>query len=226
VPPITRKQPIRDSLRAPSPCTVHCPVHPRIEGNQVLPNGAPTTPRSLGAIKGTLERMKLHTKHSLNILQCWDFANTHLVHCDRDSSTSLNCNSAVLFRVLVVVLCACCWCNSLSCVHFYSSLTLVFIWDHLCKARETPTCGDSSQRDIAEKRRTVVFKLIFGSLERGWVQPSSVGMPQRGIGKYSTWPNHEIKIIVSLVFILLRFSIHSLYLHNGSKFNTHLVKII
>jgi hypothetical protein len=56
------------------------------------------------------------------------------------------------------------------------------------------------------------------------VQPSSVGTPQRGIGKYSTWPNHGIKIVVSLVFILLRFSLYSLHLHNCSKFNTHLVK--
>ena len=30
------------------------------------------------------------------------------------------------------------------------------------------------------RKNTVVFKLIIGSLERGWVQPSSIGMPQRG----------------------------------------------
>jgi hypothetical protein len=102
-------------------------------------------------------------------------------------------------------------------------LTLVFIWNHLCKVWETPNCGDSSQRDIVEIKRTVVFKLIFGSRERGWVQPSSVGMPQR-VGKYSTWPNHGIKIVVSLVFILLWFSLYSSHLHYCSKFNTHLVK--
>jgi hypothetical protein len=54
--------------------TVHCPVvhqtvHPRIEGNQGLPNGAPTAPRSLGTIKGTPRRMEQYTKHPLNILQ-------------------------------------------------------------------------------------------------------------------------------------------------------------
>jgi hypothetical protein len=52
-----------------SHCTVHCPVHPRTEGNQGLTNGAPTAPRSLGAIKGTPRCMDQHTKHPLNILQ-------------------------------------------------------------------------------------------------------------------------------------------------------------
>jgi hypothetical protein len=33
-----------------------------------------------------------------------DSANTHLVHCDRDSSTSLSCNFDVLFCALVLVL--------------------------------------------------------------------------------------------------------------------------
>jgi hypothetical protein len=34
--------------------TVHCPVRPRTESNQCLPNGAQTAPSCLGAIKGTL----------------------------------------------------------------------------------------------------------------------------------------------------------------------------
>jgi hypothetical protein len=45
-----------------------CPVCPRTEGNQSLPNGAPTAPGSLGAIKGTPRRMEKYTKHPLNIL--------------------------------------------------------------------------------------------------------------------------------------------------------------
>jgi hypothetical protein len=49
-------------------CAPDSPVHPRTEGNHGLPNGAPTAPRSLEAIKGTPWRMELHTKHSLNIL--------------------------------------------------------------------------------------------------------------------------------------------------------------
>jgi hypothetical protein len=30
------------------------------------------------------------------------------------------------------------------------------------------------------KEKTMVFKLIIRSLERGWVQPSSIGTPQHG----------------------------------------------
>jgi hypothetical protein len=161
-------------------------------------------------------------------------------HWTSNNTEKLNsrlCFSRLRFGHLFwVVTPLCCLCALLSCfvhvshckfvsfVWFYSPLTLEFIWDHLCKAWETPNCGDSSQRDIVEIKRNVVFKLIFGSLERGWVQPSSVGVPQCGVGKYSTWPNHRIKIIVSLVLILLRFSPHSLHLHNCSKFNTHIVK--
>jgi hypothetical protein len=73
-----------------------CPMRPRTEGNYDLPNGATTAPRCLGAIKGTPRCMEQNTKHLLNILRCWYFAFTHLVHCDRDSSTFLSCNSTVL----------------------------------------------------------------------------------------------------------------------------------
>jgi hypothetical protein len=61
--------------------------------------------------------------------------------------------------------------------------------------------------DKFETKRTMVFKWIIGSLERGLVQSSSVGMPQRGLGKCSTCLNHEIKIVVSTVFILVRLSL-------------------
>jgi hypothetical protein len=88
-------------------CAPDSPVHPRTEGNQCLPNRALTAPRSLGAIKGTPRRMELNTKHPLNILQQRDSTNTQSFHCDRDLNTSLSCNSAVLFRVLFLVLYAC-----------------------------------------------------------------------------------------------------------------------
>jgi hypothetical protein len=50
-------------------CASYCPVHSRTEGNQCLPNGAPTTPRSFGAIKGTPRHMEFYTMHPLNIIQ-------------------------------------------------------------------------------------------------------------------------------------------------------------
>jgi hypothetical protein len=73
-----------------------CPVRPRTESNYGLPNGAPTAPSYLGAIKGTPRRMEQYTKHLLKILRRRDFAFAHLIHCDRFSSTFLSCNSDVL----------------------------------------------------------------------------------------------------------------------------------
>ena len=90
--------------------TVHSLVRPRIEGNYCLPNGAPTAPSCHGAIKGTHRRMEQYTKHLLNILRHRDLAFTHLIHCVRDSSTFLSCNSTVVLscarsrRVCVLVL--------------------------------------------------------------------------------------------------------------------------
>jgi hypothetical protein len=87
-----------------------CPVCPWTEGNYCLPNGAPTAPRYLGAIKGTPRRMEQYTKHLLNILRHRDLAFVHLIHCVRYSSTFLSCNSVVLLscarsrRMCVLVL--------------------------------------------------------------------------------------------------------------------------
>jgi hypothetical protein len=56
------------------------PVHRRTEGNNCLPNGVPTAPNCLGAIKGTPRRMEQDTKPPLSILRCLDSANTHSDH--------------------------------------------------------------------------------------------------------------------------------------------------
>jgi hypothetical protein len=103
-------------------------------------SGAPTDKRKPGPSKwnsnGSLlpwgyksdpRRMEHNTEHPLNILQRRDFTNTHLIHCDRDSSTSVSCNSVVLFRVLVLVLHVCCCYNSRSCVCFYSLYSCVHL---------------------------------------------------------------------------------------------------
>jgi hypothetical protein len=55
-----------------------CPVRHPIEGKNGLPNGSPTAPSYLGAIKGTPRRMEHYTKHSLNILRRLDSKTTHL----------------------------------------------------------------------------------------------------------------------------------------------------
>jgi hypothetical protein len=57
-------------------------VCPRTKGKNCLPNGAPTAPSCLGAIKGSPRRMEQHTKPPLNILIRLDSASTHPNHCD------------------------------------------------------------------------------------------------------------------------------------------------
>jgi hypothetical protein len=58
-----------------------CPVRQRTEGKNCLPNGAPTTPSCLGAIKGPPRRMEQYTKPPLNILRLLDSGSMHPDHC-------------------------------------------------------------------------------------------------------------------------------------------------
>ena len=59
-----------------------CPVRQRIEGKNCLPNGDPTAPSRLRAIKETPRRMEQNTKPPLNILRRLDSTSTHPDHCD------------------------------------------------------------------------------------------------------------------------------------------------
>jgi hypothetical protein len=58
-----------------------CHMRQRTEGKNCLPNGAPTVPSCLGAIKGAPRRMEQYTKPPLNILRCLDSTSTHPDHC-------------------------------------------------------------------------------------------------------------------------------------------------
>jgi hypothetical protein len=128
-----RKEIAHCSLSGGAP---NCLVCPRTEGNYCLPNGAPTAPSCLGAIKGTPRRMKQKTKHLLNILRHRDLAFTHLIHCVRDLSTFLSCNSAVLLSctrsrlVCVLVLRL-----SLLCVLLFPPYSCGFIVINLVRVR-------------------------------------------------------------------------------------------
>jgi hypothetical protein len=59
-----------------------CLVRQPIEGKNCLPNGDPTAPSYLGAIKGTPRRMEQYTKPPLKIIRRLDSANTHPDTCD------------------------------------------------------------------------------------------------------------------------------------------------
>jgi hypothetical protein len=130
-------------------CTVHCPVHPRTEGNQSLPNVAPTAPRFLEAIKGTRMRMEHYTKHLLIILRHWDTATTLLLWYIEIQALVLSSNSVALFLVLLSRLVCVRYCNFVYYVCFYSPLLLCSLKIN-CVRCEISNCGDSSQRDIIE----------------------------------------------------------------------------
>jgi hypothetical protein len=95
------------------------PVRPVTEGNHSLPNGAPTAPRSLWAIKGTPGAW------SSTPSTHWTFYNT-------ENAQTHNCFIVIEIWALLwvvtplccfvcsLVLSACCYCNSRSCVCFYS----------------------------------------------------------------------------------------------------------
>jgi hypothetical protein len=72
----------------------------------------------------------------------------------------------------------------------------------ICKGERLQVVEIPRERDIVKERNTVVFKWIFGSLERGLVQPSSIGTPQRVVGKCCTWPNHGITRVSFVIAFL------------------------
>jgi hypothetical protein len=64
-------------------------------------------------------------------------------------------------------LCACVCCGlSLACVAF-PSLTSVLFCDQHCKGERLQLVEIPRKREENSKEKTVVFKLIIGSLERG-----------------------------------------------------------
>jgi hypothetical protein len=183
--------------------------HPTQRKN-CLPGLLSTAPSCLGAIKGTPRRMEEYTKHTLNILRLPHSILAHSIDILSDLSSILVAN-LLCFIWAQVLACVCVYCWDL-CV-LLPSLTLVLSLWYLLLGRETPTCGDSSQTgNVIRKRNTVVFKLIIGSLERGWVQPSSIGTPQRGVGKFCTWPNHGINHCVYCVVSLCGFCVSQVLL--------------
>jgi hypothetical protein len=101
--PRTRNQPIRGFVAVALFTIRSGPdslVYPRTEGNQGLPNGAPTAPKSLGAIKGTLGVWStipsiLRTSYNTGTLRpCHCFARQRFEH------EFLSCNSTALPPVL------------------------------------------------------------------------------------------------------------------------------
>jgi hypothetical protein len=136
-------------------------------------------PSCLRAIKRTPRCMEQTTKHPLNILRRLDSATTQSDHCAWDLSTVWVVNS--LRRVLCsrLDLCVCVCCDS--CVCSFPSLTLMLcVANNFVRVRGSNLWRFLTNGKTSIRNKTVVFKWIIGSLERGWVQPLSIGAPQRG----------------------------------------------
>jgi hypothetical protein len=143
-------------------------VHHPIEGKFGLPSWPPTAPNCLGAIKGTPRRMEESPKHSLSILKHTDSAPAHLLCCVRDLSsirvTKSLCghlsSSLHLCAWVCCVFesCVCCSSQPYSCAFFVINIVRVRgsnLWRFLANGKKTI------------RKKTVVFKLIIESLERG-----------------------------------------------------------
>jgi hypothetical protein len=149
-----------------------------------------TAPSCLGAIKGTPRRMEDNTKHSLSIVDHSHFILAHLFDILSDLSSVLVRTSRYCLE-LKSWSCVCVFAVDLSVL--LPSLTLVLHIDSYCKGERLQVVEIPRKREKSNvKKNTVVFKLIIGSLEKSWVQLSSIGTPQCGVGKFCTWPNHGI----------------------------------
>jgi hypothetical protein len=137
------------------------------EGKDGLPYWPPMAPSCLRAIKGTPRRMEEIHKHSLSILRHPDFVPAHSFRCVRDLSSIRVKDSLCCHLSSSLLLCAWVCCDlCLVCVA-HPNLTPCFHCDLCCKGERLQSCGDSSQTEIIIYGKTVVFKLIIGSLERG-----------------------------------------------------------
>jgi hypothetical protein len=145
-------------------------MHRRTEGKNCLPNGAPTAPSCLGAIKGTPRRMEHNTKPPLNILRCLDSANTHSDHRVWDLSTSW---------VVSSLHCVCVLISWLVCVGLLILVLRVFlslpyscalILINIVRARGSNLWRFLANGKYYKGRKQWYSRLIIGSFERDWVQ--------------------------------------------------------
>jgi hypothetical protein len=143
-------------------------VHHPTEGKFGLPSWPPTAPSYLGAIKGSPRRMEESPKHSLSILRHPNSAPAHSLCCVRDLCSirvenSLYCHLSSSLHLCAWVCCVFESCMCCSSQHYSCAFSVI----NLVRAR-----GSNLWRFLANgkktiREKTVVFKLIIGSLERG-----------------------------------------------------------
>jgi hypothetical protein len=142
-------------------------VHHPTEGKFGLPSWPPTTPSCLGAIKGAPRRMEESSKYSLRILRLPHSATAHLIDCVSDLSSVRIVNSLGYVSSSSLGLCACVCCGFVSCVCCSPNLTLRFLCDLYCKGERLQVVEIPRKWENTLKEKTVVFKFIIRSLERG-----------------------------------------------------------
>jgi hypothetical protein len=139
-----------------------CPVvHHPTEGKFGLPCWPPMAPSCLGAIKGTLGVWRSHP----SILRLPHSVSVHLIDCVSDLSSVLVVNSLCYVSssnlglcVCVLRICVCVAFQPYSCAFFVINVVRARgsnLWRFLANGKKTI------------RKKTVVFKLIIGSLERG-----------------------------------------------------------
>jgi hypothetical protein len=182
------------------------PVHRRTEGKNCLPNGVPTAPCCLGAIKGTPKRMEHTPKPPLNILICLDSATTQSDHRVWDLSTSWVVNSLLRVCVLTSWL-VCVWLLRFLRVFLSLPYSCALVVINFIRVRGSNLWRFVTNGKTSIRKKIVVFKWIIGSLERGWVQPLSIGMPQRGSRQvfYLAEPLDKITVSLMSLFFVIGF---------------------
>jgi hypothetical protein len=112
----------------------------------------------LWGYKRTPMRMELLTKHTKSTPELCFNTTTLSTHSRKNWAFSweklCRFDSCVLFFACVHGVAA----LILLCVFLFFLTLVLWLKDHLCKAWETPTCGDSSQRGIGIMKKTVVLK--------------------------------------------------------------------
>jgi hypothetical protein len=142
-----------------------CLVHHPTEGKNCLPCWLPTAPSFLGTIKGTLRRMEESPKHTLSILSLPHSVSAHLIDHVSDLSFVLVVNLLCFFLSSSLGLCACVvlWI----CVCCSRPYSCAFTVSFIVRARDSNLWRFLANGKRDKQRKTVVFKLIIGSLERG-----------------------------------------------------------
>jgi hypothetical protein len=157
-----------------------------------------------------MPRLRKHASRSL----CLRFE--HLLRCEL-AALCLCARFLTCVPVAAVTL-------ALVCVCIPSLTIVVFMLINIVRVRGSNLWRFLTKGTSAMRKKIMVFKWIIGSLERGWVQPSSIGTPQRGSRKvfYLAEPWDKIRCVTCYYSCAILFA--STHLIIALSLNTHLVK--